>query len=52
MAVIGVETGVAAIGMAVIGAAIGGIMDSPVVHSSPSVDSVIHTPGVGIPLRA
>ena len=52
MAVIGVETGVAAIGMAVIGAAIGGIMDSPVVHSSPSVDLVIRTTGVGIPLRA
>src|SRR4030095_12606324 len=38
--------------MAVIGAAIGGIMDSPVVHSSPSVDLVIRTTGVGIPLRA
>ena len=52
MAVIGVETGVAAIGMAVIGAAIGGIMDSPVVHSSPSVDLVIRTTGVRIPLGA
>lgn len=52
MAVIGVETGVAAIGMAVIGAAIGGIMDSPVVRSFPSVDLVIRTTGVDIPLQA
>jgi energy-converting hydrogenase Eha subunit E len=52
VAVIGVETGAAAIGMAVIGAAIGEIMDSPVVHSSPSVDLVIHTIGVGIHLLA
>jgi hypothetical protein len=38
--------------MAVIGAAIGGIMDSQVVHSSLSVDLVIRTTGVGIPRRA
>ena len=38
--------------MAVIGAAIGGIMDSQVVHSSPWVDLVIRTTGVRIPLRA
>jgi hypothetical protein len=42
---------VAVIGMAVIGAAIGDIMDSPV-HSSPSVDLVIRTTGVGTPLGA
>lgn len=35
--------------MAVIGATIGGIMDSPVVLSSPSVDLVILTTGVGTP---
>ena len=41
----------AVIGMAVIGAVIGGIMDSQAVHSSLSVDLVIRTTGVGIPRR-
>jgi hypothetical protein len=35
--------------VAVIGAAIGGIMDSPVAHSSLSVDLVIRPTGVGTP---
>ena len=39
----------AAIGAAVIGAAIRGTGDSPVAHSSLSVDLVIRTTGVGTP---
>ena len=46
------ETGAAETGMAVIGAAIGGIIDSPVTDSSSSVDLVIRTTGVGTPLGA
>ena len=39
-------------GVAVIGAAIGGIIDSPVTDSSSSVDLVIRTPGLGTPAGA
>jgi len=39
-------------GVAVIGAAIGGIIDSPVTDSCSSVDLVIRTPGLGTPAGA
>ena len=45
-------TGVAETGVALIGAAIGGIIDSPVTDSSTPVDMVIRTTGIGTLLGA
>jgi hypothetical protein len=44
--------GAAETGVVVIGAAIGGIIDSPVTDSSSAVDLVIRTTGIGTPVGA
>src|SRR4029450_1548729 len=47
-----IVTGAAETVVAVIGAAIGGIIDSPVTDSSSAVDLVIRTTGIGTPVGA